>query len=51
MNAAPWGLIFFAIENQIYQLVCQYYEITEEEIKIIEGELIQPRRGKIKIEK
>ena len=34
---APTELIFFAIENQIDQLLYQLYEITEKEIKIVEG--------------
>jgi hypothetical protein len=35
-NIAPTELIF-ANENQIDQLVYQLYELTEEEIKIVEG--------------
>jgi hypothetical protein len=48
---APTELIFFAIENQVDQLLNQLYEITKEEIKIVEGKLMQPHRGNIKIEK
>jgi hypothetical protein len=35
-NIAPTELIF-ANENQIDQLVYQLYELTEEEIQILEG--------------
>jgi hypothetical protein len=37
-------------ENQIDQLVYQLYELTEEEIKIVEGKWVKPQRGTIIIE-